>query len=86
MKFDLQTSLGVLCAVTSLTCVGCNQNNGSGVAVQGAPEVNKNQSNTTNTPVTFTPSNNVPGKTPGRYQHTSHGAHLSHSSHASSRF
>jgi len=34
MRLDFQTSLGILCAVTSLTCVGCKPNNGSGVAIQ----------------------------------------------------
>lgn len=91
MRFDLQTSLGVLCAVTSL-CVGCKPNNGSGVAVQEVPKENIAKSNTNKLSVTLTPSNQVPRPKKAdtshsaHISHASHGAHMSHSSHASSRF
>lgn len=83
MRFDLQTSLGILCAATSLTCAGCKPNNSSGVVKLDTPEVNSNQSNAKSVSVILTPSNNVPRNATG---HTSHGAHMSHSSHASSGY
>ena len=95
MRFDLQTSLGILCAVTSLTCVGYKPNNGSRGAVQEVSKENVAQSNTNKLSVILTPSNQVSRtqKTGTSHSahishasHSSHGAHMSHSSHASSRF
>lgn len=80
MKLDFHTSLGILCAVTSLTCVGCRYSNGSNVAVQEISKESEIKLDANELSVILTPSNVAPQKTTG---HTSHGAHLSHASHSS---
>ena len=83
MKFDFQTSMGVLCAVTALTYAGCD-NSGSKVAVQDVPKESVSTHNTSTNRVIFTPATLKSEKR--NSAHSSHGAHLSHSSHASSRY
>jgi len=86
MRLDFQTSLGILCAVTSLTCVGCKPNNGSGVAIQEVSKESATKSDTNKLSVTLTPSNDVSLKTTGHASHGSHISHASHTSHASSGY
>jgi len=83
MKFDLQTSVGILCAVSALTYAGCTKETEQ-AKVQVVPAHAVTQAWEKNSDLVLTPK--VPVSAKPKPSHAAHSSHVSHASHASSRF
>ncbi len=83
MKFDIETSLGILSVVSVLTCVGCTKESDN-AKVQVVPAKAAAQMVDKHPDLVFSPKGS--GEVKSKTSHASHSSHVSHSSHGSSRY
>ena len=86
MKFDIEASLGILSAVSILTCAGCTKESGRAKA-QVVPTNAEVHVAEKHPDLIFSSKGSDPTKSkPGHAAHSAHMSHSSHSSHSSSRY